>query len=102
MDAWLDRIEPGCLLEWEAFDRLQPIGEQQMDQRFKALGAWLCTMLGSKAFQPEDIKGISPEILEGVSPAEQPLEDDPDDYETRSSSTNADVLRDYREQSIFR
>ncbi len=73
-----------------------------MDQRFKALGAWLCTMLGSKAFQPDDIKGISPEIPDEVAATEQPLEDDPDENETRSTSTSADVLRDYREQSLFR
>ena len=105
MDAWLDRIEPGCLLEWEAFDQLQPIGDQHMDQRFKALGAWLCTLLGSKAYQPDDIKGISPEIparVDDVENAEQPLDDDPDDYEFCASSTSADVLRDYREQSLFR
>lgn len=73
-----------------------------MDQRFKALGAWLCTMLGSKAFQPEDIKGISPEITETSFNADEPLDDDPGDLEIRANATSADVLRDYREQSQFR
>jgi len=90
------------IAEWEAFDRLQPIGEQQMDQRFKALGAWLCTMLGSVAFQPDDIKGISAEIPDSVSPADELLEDDPDNPEFSTSATSMDVLRDCREQSIFR
>jgi hypothetical protein len=90
------------LLEWEAFDRIQPIGESQMDQRFKTLGAWLCTMLGTKAYQPEDIKGISPELPPDTSAIEEEsLEDDPEDYEPREGATSADVLRDFREQSFF-
>lgn len=100
VDAWLDRIEPRVIARWEAFDRIRPIGESQMDQRFKVLAAWFCTMLGSKAYQPDDIKGITPEIPEDLDAATE-AEDLLDD-EISPEATSADILRDYREQSLFR
>lgn len=71
-----------------------------MDQRFKALGAWLVTYLSSqdKAFQPDDIKGISPAV---------PMDSDDSDGEPLVYSDSAepsaeDVARDLREQAQFR
>ena len=87
-----------------AFDRLERFGDEQMDRRFKVLGAWLCTMLSQsgKAFGPDDIKGISPPGLPrepDEDPAELPDADFDDDGGDPSSE---DVLQALREQNQFR
>jgi hypothetical protein len=91
-----------------AFDRLERFGDEQMDRRFKVLGAWLCTMLSQsgKSFQPDDIKGISPPELptEADIEIENDLFADPDaDFsDAADGPSSADVLQALREQNQFR
>jgi hypothetical protein len=99
VDAWLARIEPRVIDQWLAFDQLQGFGDEQEDQRFKVLIAWFCTMLGSKAYSPDDIKGISRGEFREVA------DDFLDDVELpvwSESTASADVLRDVEEQNAFR
>lgn len=104
----MSRIEPRLLSEWMAFERLEPFGDLQADKRFKVLAAWLCTLLGSKAYAPDDIKGISaeipPDLDEDADDAEPWDEADDSDFELRASDfpPTAAVLRDLKEQAIFR
>ena len=92
-----------------AFERLEPFGDAHMDQRFKVLASWLCTVCGksSTAYQAGDIKGISPEMPPDSdvdeSDADAELWDDADgDTSHGGSASSADVLRDLREQNLFR
>jgi hypothetical protein len=85
-----------------AFDQLQGFGDEQDDQRFKTLAAWLCTMLGSKAYSPDEMKGFSREL------PPLPDEDDIDAFftcvgeEREASETSSAILRDLAEQNMFR
>ena len=90
-----------------AFERLEPFGDAHMDQRFKVLASWLCTVCGisSKAYQADDIKGISPEMpfYSDVEDSDaEPWDDADGDPSHVGSASSADVLRDLREQNLFR
>jgi hypothetical protein len=89
-----------------AFERLEPGGDEQMDRRFKVLGAWLCTMLSQsgKAFDPDDIKGISPpEPPDASETDDDPSESfDADSSDAADGPSSADVLNALREQNQFR
>lgn len=59
-------------------------------------------MLGSRAYEPDDIKGISPDLqaLDADDSDNEPLDNDFADSPPTASS--ADVLRDWQEQNLFR
>jgi hypothetical protein len=91
-----------------AFERLEPFGDEQMDRRFKALAAWICTMLSQagKSFQPDDMEGISPPETpcDADTDADELLPTDPDaDFsDAAGGPSSADVLQALREQNQFR
>jgi hypothetical protein len=77
-----------------------------MDRRFKALAAWICTMLSQsgKAFGPDDIKGISPPEPPDASEIDDELSEafDADFRDAAGGPSSADVLNALREQNQFR
>jgi hypothetical protein len=86
-----------------AFDQLEPFGESRIDARVKVAIAWLVSHLREKPIDPEDIKGISPEISEPVDDPDEPLIDStPELDETPDGPSSAAILRDLAEQNIFR
>lgn len=85
-----------------AFDRLEPFGESRTDARFKVALAWLVSHLREEPIDPEDIRGISPEISEPANEADEPLDIDAGEDPATSEPSSAAVLRDLAEQNIFR
>jgi hypothetical protein len=86
-----------------AFEELEPFGESRIDARVKVAIAWLVSHLREKPIDPEDIKGISPEISEPVDDVDEPLIDSiPELSDEPSGPSSAAILRDLAEQNIFR
>ena len=81
-----------------AFEQIEPFGDAHMDKRFKVLASWLVTFLSSsRAYQADEIKGISPEL-----PAlDESLDESLEVNDGAAGVSSADVLRDLAEQQLF-
>jgi hypothetical protein len=86
-----------------AFDQLEPFGESRIDARVKVAIAWLVSHLREKPIDPDDIKGISPEISEPLDDVDEPLDySGPEVSDDPVGPSSAAILRDLAEQNIFR
>ena len=107
VDAWLDRIEPRVIAEWMAFETLEPWGWPVLgailDWLRKALALILSSTSGSQ-LDEDQMPRIN--VAFDADPQDQWQEPltaaDADFGDAAGESTSEDILRDLREQNLFR